>query len=259
MNISITTIQSNLHWENKEKNLSMFSNLIKEASEESKIVVLPEMFSTAFSMSPEALAESMDGDSVKWMLNQAKASNKLIVGSLIIKDNNSYYNRLIVAQPNGELQHYNKRHLFRYANEHLNYKGGKDQLIVDIEGVKFAFFVCYDIRFPVWSRNVNLKYDVAVYIANWPEKRRDHWMTLLKARSIENQAFVIGVNRIGDDGNGIAHSGDSMVFNPLGKKISITKPNESKVETVKLNIESLNDYRAKFPAYLDVDDFKISS
>ena len=237
----------------------MFSNLITEASEESKIVILPEMFSTAFSMSPEALAETMDGNSVKWMLNEAKASNKLIVGSLIIKDNNSYYNRLIVAQPNGKLQHYNKRHLFRYANEHLNYEGGKDQLIVDIEGVKFAFFVCYDIRFPVWSRNVKLKYDVAVYIANWPEKRRDHWMTLLKARSIENQAFVIGVNRIGDDGNGIAHSGDSMVFNPLGEKISVTKPNELKVETVKLNIESLNDYRAKFPAYLDVDDFKISS
>ena len=257
MNISITTIQSDLYWENKKANLDMFSSLIKKVPKESKIVVLPEMFTTGFSTTPKNLAESMEGESVKWMLKQAIISNKNIVGSLIIKEDNTFFNRLIVAQPNEELFYYDKRHLFRYADEHLNYEGGNDQLILNIEGVKFAFFVCYDLRFPVWSRNIKLKYDAAIYIANWPEKRRDHWITLLKARAIENQAFIVGVNRIGCDGKGISHSGDSMVFNPMGKKISTTHPNESIVETTKLNLELLNNYRAKFPAYLDVDDFTI--
>ncbi len=255
MNLNVTTIQCDLAWEDKQTNLNFFEKALDEANEDSKLVVLPEMFSTAFSMNPKQFAEPMNGNSVNWMQTQAKRINKHLVGSLIIEDQGEFYNRLIVASPNGELNTYDKKHLFRYANENEFYNPGNNHLILDFNGVKVAFFICYDLRFPVWSRNSKLKYDAAVYIANWPEKRREHWMALLKARAIENQAYVIGVNRIGNDGNGISHSGDSTVFSPLGEKISTTQPHESKVENVRLDIEALQDYRAKFPAYLDADDF----
>lgn len=257
MNLSITTIQADLHWENKQANFEMFKAFFKTASSSSSIIVLPEMFTTGFSMAPKDLAETMDGASVKWMKNQAIKLKKYLVGSLIIVENGNYYNRLIVATPNGTLKHYDKKHLFRYADEHLNYKEGNQELVIEIDNTKIAFFVCYDLRFPVWSRNYKLKYDVAIYIANWPEKRREHWTTLLKARAIENQSFVVGVNRIGIDGNNVSHSGDSKVYTPLGKQINTTLPNEEKVENIVLDIEMQNTYRSKFPAHLDADEFKI--
>lgn len=257
MKFSVTTIQSDLAWEEKATNFKMFEEHFKTVDESSSLIVLPEMFSTGFSMDPKRFAEPMNGQGVTWMKSQAIKLGKHLIGSLIIEENGNYLNRLIVASPTGKIDSYDKKHLFRYAEEHKNYSPGSNELIIEIEGIKIAFFICYDVRFPVWSRNSQLKYDIAVYIANWPEKRRDHWMTLLKARSIENQAFVIGVNRIGEDGNGISHSGDTCVFNPIGEKLSNTKPNEVKVENVMFDIDGLHDYRAKFPAYLDADDFKL--
>ena len=148
--------------------------------------------------------------------------------------------------------------MFSYANEHKSYSAGEQELILTIKGVRVAFFICYDLRFPVWSRNLKLKYDIAVYIANWPEKRKNHWITLLKARAIENQSYVVGVNRIGQDGNGVHYSGDSAVYNYLGEKVSKTEANEHSVENVSLDISSMEEYRTKFSAHLDADDFIIS-
>ena len=258
MDFSITTIQTDLHWENKELNCDLFSKAIQRASEKSSIIILPEMFTTGFSMNSKNMAEEMDGPSVKWMKAKAKNIQKYIVGSLIIKENYNYYNRLIVACPDGVIQHYDKKHLFSYANEHKSYSAGEQELILTIKGVRVAFFICYDLRFPVWSRNLKLKYDIAVYIANWPEKRKNHWITLLKARAIENQSYVIGVNRIGQDGNGVHYSGDSAVYNYLGEKVSKTEANEHSVENVSLDISSMEEYRTKFSAHLDADDFIIS-
>ena len=258
MEISITTIQTDLHWENKVANYELFSKAIDQASEKSNLIVLPEMFTTGFSMNTKNLAEKMDGPSVKWMKSHAENTNKYLAGSLIIKEKNHFFNRLVVAYPSGEIKYYDKKHLFSFAHEHENYTPGKQELILTIKGVKIAFFICYDLRFPVWCRNLKLKYDIAVYIANWPEKRRNHWMTLLKARAIENQSYVVGVNRIGNDGNGINYSGDSAIYNYLGEKVSHTQPNKHKIENHKLNIDSLKEYRTRFPAHLDADNFKIS-
>lgn len=255
MKFSITTIQADIFWENKEANHAMFAKAIRNASDTSSLLILPEMYTTGFSMQTKHLAETMDGSSVNWMIEQAKKNKINIAGSLIIKESDKFFNRLIVASPEGETQYYDKKHLFSYADEHLNYSPGKQELIVSINGVKIAFFICYDLRFPIWSRNIKLKYDVAVYIANWPEKRKEHWITLLKARAIENQSYVIGVNRIGDDGNGINYSGESGVYNYLGQKISTTLAYEFRVENVILDLDALNNYRIKFPAHLDSDKF----
>ena len=257
MNFIITTIQSDLIWEEKSSNLAFFEKAFEEVNKKSKLIVLPEMFTTGFSMNPEKFAEKMNGHGVDWLKKQANRLGKYICGSLIIEEKGVFYNRLIVVSPDGKIKTYDKKHLFRYSDEHKNYSSGSSELIINIEGVKIAFYVCYDLRFPVWSRNNKLKYDIAVYIANWPERRRNHWTTLLKARAIENQAYVIGVNRIGNDGNGINHSGDSAVYNATGTKLSFTQPYESKVENVQLNIKELQDYREKFPVYLDADEFKL--
>jgi predicted amidohydrolase len=254
---SLTTIQSSLSWEDKEVNYQLFSNAFKNISNNSSILILPEMFTTGFSMNTRKLGESMDGPSVNWMRVKAQESNIYVAGSLIIKENNTFFNRLVVASPIGEIKYYDKKHLFSYADEHINYSPGKRELIITIEGVKIAFFICYDLRFPLWCRNTKLKYDIAVFVANWPEKRKEHWKTLLKARAIENQSFVVGVNRIGNDGNGINYSGDTAVYNYLGERLSTTRPNEIKVENLSLDIDELKEYRQNFPAYLDADNFKL--
>ena len=257
MDFSITTVQSDLYWEDKKANFKLFDEAIQKTSEKSRLIILPEMFTTGFSMNTKDLAEEMNGHSIHWMIKQSEITKKHIVGSLIIKDNGCFFNRLVVASPNGEISFYDKKHLFSYANEDKNYTPGNKELIVSIEGIKIAFFICYDLRFPVWCRNYQLKYDVAVYIANWPEKRKEHWSSLLKARAIENQSFVIGVNRIGRDGNNIEYSGDSAVYDYLGKKISTTKTREQKTENLFLNMDNLHEYRLKFPTHLDADEFKI--
>ena len=256
-NIKISIVQTEIVWENKTANLKHFETCLKQVPKESKLVILPEMFTTGFSMNPKAFAEKITGNSVDWMRKQAAELNKDIVGSLIIEEEEKYYNRLIWMKPNGEFQSYDKRHCFRYANEHLHYTGGSEELIVNLNGWKISCYICYDLRFPVWSRNTNLKYDVALYIANWPAIRGKHWNTLLQARAIENQAYVVGVNRIGKDGKGFDHSGNSCVIDSQGIIISKTVPNEFSVETITLDSEKLINYRNSFPASMDNDNFNI--
>ncbi len=254
--LKVTIIQADLAWENKEENINKFSSFIGEIKEETDLIILPEMFSTGFTMKTEKLAEDFKGETIQWMKNIAKDKNAVLIGSIIVKVRELYYNRLIIMHPNGNIEYYDKRHLFRMGNEHYVYTKGKKKHISDINEWKIRPLICYDLRFPVWSRNEN-DYDVLVYIANWPENRRDAWLTLLIARAIENQCYVIGVNRVGQDGNAISYSGDSVVIDPKGRIISETKPYKESVETLKLSISELTEFRQKFPVDLDADKFNV--
>ena len=241
----------------------MFEEKINSQVTGSHIVILPEMFSTGFSMKPEKLAESMEGPSVAWMKKIAAGKKIILTGSLIIEDKGHYYNRLIWMLPNGQYGHYDKRHLFAFARENNHYAAGNQRLIASVNGWKINLMVCYDLRFPVWARQQfdeekNFEYDVLVYVANWPERRNTAWKTLLQARAIENQCYVIGVNRVGEDGNGIYHSGDSMVIDPLGN-ILYQKAHEEDVFTISVEKESLDEIRQKFPFWKDSDEFKLLS
>ncbi len=255
--LKITTIQTSLHWENVDENLLHFSKMI-DGVEASDIIVLPEMFTTGFTMSPDKLAEAHGGKGLQWMQQKAKEKNAVIVGSISVKDNSNYYNRLYWVKPDGTYEFYDKRHLFRMGNEHQHYTAGNKKLVVEYKGWKICPLVCYDLRFPVWSRNKKENTnDVLIYVANWPEVRAYPWKQLLIARAIENQAYVVGVNRIGEDGNGIAHSGDTSMINPRGEIISKTQPHQDKAETVALSYTYLQDFRKVFPVMLDGDDFEI--
>ena len=255
--IKITTVQTYLHWENVEENLKHFSKML-EGIEETDIIVLPEMFTTGFTMKPELLAEEHGGKALQWMQHTAKQKNAVIVGSVSVKEGDKFYNRLYWVNPDTSYQFYDKRHLFRMVNEHQHYTAGAKKLIIDFKGWKICPLVCYDLRFPVWSRNTKQElYDVLLYVANWPEIRSYPWKQLLIARAIENQSYVVGVNRIGKDGNLFDHSGDSAVINPRGEVISNTKSHQDKAETVVLDYNYLADFRKVFPAILDADDFEI--
>lgn len=259
--LSFSLIQTALHWEDKEANRKMLEKKISGIVEKTQVVVLPEMFSTGFSMKPEALAEDMDGPTVQCMNETASRKKIILTGSLIISEGGNYYNRLMWMLPNGQYGYYDKRHLFAYAHENEHYAGGNRRLIASVNGWKINMMVCYDLRFPVWSRQQfaedgSFEYDVLVYVANWPEKRSTAWKSLLRARAIENQCYVIGVNRVGDDGNGIYHSGDSTVIDPLGE-IVYEKSKEEDVVTVSLNKTHLDNIRERFPFWRDADLFTI--
>ena len=260
--LTISLIQSKLYWEDKASNLQQFAEKIAGLPGSSQVVVLPEMFSTGFSMRPEALAESMEGDTVAWLKHMAKASRKIITGSLIIEEAGHYYNRLIWMQPDGVSYHYDKRHLFGFAGEDDHYTAGDKRLIVQVNGWKLCLQVCYDLRFPVWARqkvsadNTDGLYDILLYVANWPERRSLPWKTLLQARAIENQAYVIGLNRVGNDGNDIYHSGDSRLIDPLGNIIWQQADDEA-VFTYTLQKEDLIAVRNRFPFLDDADPFMI--
>jgi len=266
--LTITGIQSNLHWEDKNENLRMFEEKIFSISQTTEIVVLPEMFSTGFSMQPKKLAETMDGETLNWMKQIAAKKKIILTGSLIIKDlskeSEAYYNRLVWVLPNGQVGYYDKRHLFAYADEHQHYTPGEKRLIASVKGWKVNLLVCYDLRFPVWSRQSSPseevergpEYDVLIYVANWPERRVQAWTTLLRARAIENQCYVVGVNRTGDDGNQIHYSGESMTIDPMGE-ILYHKKNEEDIFTITLNKSVLEKTREKFPFWTDADLFKI--
>lgn len=267
-NLKVTTIQAALHWEDKEKNFLMFSEKIDSIPEATDLIVLPEMFTTGFSMKPEKFAEPMSGRTVSWIKNKSSEKNCVITGSFICEEDGKFYNRLIWANPDGSYYTYDKRHLFRMAHEDAHYSAGQNKLIIELKGWKICPLVCYDLRFPVWSRNTPAaqltkdstpayEYDLLIYVANWPEVRSYPWRTLLLARAIENQCYVVGLNRIGDDGNNIYHSGDSAIINAKGAVISHTKPHEESVETVELNYTELQDFRKAFPALLDADSFEI--
>jgi len=253
--LNITIVQSNLVWENIDANLENFAKKLENVGA-ADLIVLPEMFNTGFSMNSKNLAEKPDGKSVKWLVNLAKEKNSALIASLIIEENQQFFNRLYFIFPNGDLQFYNKRHLFRMANEHNYYSAGDKDLIVNYKGWRIKPLVCYDLRFPIWARNKN-DYDLLIYIANWPERRNEPWKILLKARAIENQSYVVGVNRIGTDGNNVIFSGDSAVINPKGEIISKTKAHQENVENVEISLSELNEFKEKFPAYIDADNFEI--
>lgn len=258
MDLKITTVQTNLFWEDVTKNLNHFSAKLEEIIETTDIIVLPEMFTTGFTMNPELLAEDHGGIGLQWMQQKASEKNSVLVGSISVKENNHYYNRLYWVKPDGTYEYYDKRHLFQMGNEHEYYKAGHKKIIIEYKGWKICPLICYDLRFPVWSRNKKENaFDVLIYVANWPEVRSYPWKQLLIARAIENQCYVIGVNRIGDDGNSIKHSGDSSVINPRGELISTTIANSDNTETVSLSLSYLQEFKKVFPVLLDADEFSL--
>ncbi|MBS1651235.1 MAG: amidohydrolase [Bacteroidetes bacterium] len=257
--MKITLVQSDLYWENEEKNLLHFTELISPLKNKTNVIVLPEMFTTGFSMNVGKIVASPTGNAVKWLIQQAKNLNCVICGSIAITENNKYYNRLFWVDPSGAVSTYNKRHLFRMGEEDQYYSAGNAKIIVENNGLKFLPLICYDLRFPVWSRNTlnthQYEYDILIYVANWPEVRNYPWQQLLIARAIENQCFVVGVNRVGVDGNDINYCGNSMVVNPKGEIITSLPKNEEHVVTVEIDKTNLTDFRKKFPAILDADNF----
>ena len=257
MNLKITIIQSELHWENVDENLAMFTEKIEDINQQTDIVVLPEMFTTGFSMESVKLAEKMDGKSVKWMKQLAVKKNAVITGSIIIEEEGKYFNRLLWVQPDENVLTYDKRHLFRMAEEDKHFTAGEERLIVEWKGWKVCPLICYDLRFPVWSRNSLPAFDCLIYVANWPEARKEPWYKLLEARAIENQVYVVGVNRVGFDGKDISYSGNSAVIDPKGNSISNIKTKLNETVTIELNKQALEDFREKFPVGLDADDFEV--
>jgi len=258
-----TTIQTNLHWEDKKVNLEMLEKKILGITEKTNIVLLPEMFSTGFSMQPSLLAENMEGETVAWMRHIAKQKNIILGGSIIAEEEGNYFNRFIWMQPNGKFGYYDKRHCFTLAGEDQHYASGNKRTIASVGGWKINLQICYDLRFPVWSRQqlktdeqneVATEYDVLVYVANWPERRNHAWKTLLQARAIENQCFVIGVNRVGNDGNQLYHSGDSMVVSPMGETL-YHKAHDEDVHTITLEKTKLEEVRKNLPFWKDADGF----
>jgi omega-amidase len=255
--LRVAAVQSNLVWEDVDANLNAFSEKIKSLkNKEVDLIVLPEMFATGFSMNPQKWAQNMQGSIVSWLLQTAKKYNTHVVGSAAIVDSKYFYNRMIWVSPEGKIQHYNKRHLFAYAGEDKKYTAGKTRVLVDLHGWHVMLNVCYDLRFPVWSRN-DCNYSILLNVANWPERRAMHWKQLLVARAIENQAFVIGVNRIGEDGNGINHSGDSRIIDPLGNSLWEANANEEQLFIAELHKKDVLETREKFPFLADRDHFRI--
>lgn len=252
--LNITLVQPDIVWEDKQVNLHQYEQLIAGIPGMREVVVLPEMFSTGFSMRPETLAEPMLGPSVQWMADMAVRYRCILTGSLIIEEDGKYYNRMLWVQPDGQIGYYDKRHLFAYANEHKHYTAGDRRLITQVKGWRICLQVCYDLRFPVWARNQNEEYDVLLYVANWPERRSLAWKTLLQARAIENMSYVVGVNRVGNDGNNIYHSGDSSVFSPTGQ-VLWQLSHDAAVHTITLEKELLTQARSQFPFLNDADKF----
>lgn len=258
-NLKITIVQSELVWENVSANLELFDKkLAALPSGSTDLIVLPEMFATGFTMNAAKTAETMDGRAVQWISRQAEEKQCCITGSIIIKEAKRFYNRLIWMRPDGSFEIYDKRHLFRMGEEQQTYTAGKKRITVMLNGWKICPLICYDLRFPVWSRNTSPVYDCLIYVANWPQKRSYAWKHLLIARAIENLSFVAGVNRIGIDGNGIEHSGDSAVINARGEIISKTISGKDSIETVTLLWNELAEFRKNFPADMDADRFNLT-
>ncbi|RAW02999.1 amidohydrolase [Pseudochryseolinea flava] len=260
--LKITLIQSDLHWEDIEANLSMFEEKIWQINGSTDVIVLPEMFTTGFSMNASRLAEHMNMKTFKWMKQMADQTGALILGSFICTVHGRFYNRLLWMEPGGVFKTYDKRHLFRMDNEHKTFTPGESLLIGTWKGWRICPLICYDLRFPVWSRNKwdhnthKLAYDLAIYVANWPMTRIDAWNTLLKARAIENISYVVGVNRVGQDENGVEYNGNSAIISPKGDSIVTIDGSES-IRTLELNANALHAFRDRFPAYMDADDFTI--
>ncbi len=265
--LTLTLIQANLTWEDKKANLAHLEQKINSIAENTEVIILPEMFSTGFSMNPGPLAETMDGPTVQWLQRVAAAKQAIVTGSIIIYDSSlpegtGWVNRLVWMLPNGQYGYYDKRHLFAYAGEDQQYTAGKKRLIASVNGWKINLQICYDLRFPIWARqtatsqNREPEYDVLINVANWPKARMLAWTTLLQARAIENQCYVIGVNRVGQDGNGILYDGNSLVIDPLGT-VLYQKTDLEDSYTFTLQKEGLQEIRGRFPFLKDADPFGI--
>jgi len=261
--LNITLIQANLVWESPKNNLENFDYKLNQIKNNPDLIVLPEMYNTGFTMNVDKCAESINGESVKWLQQKAKDLNCIIVGSLLIKENGKYFNRLIWMRPDSTHEFYDKRHLFRMSNEHKTMSQGNERKIVELKGWKINLQICYDLRFPVWSRNTiennKYEYDALLYVSNWPEVRSEAYKSLLLARAIENQAYVIWVNRVGGDGNNIAHSGDTMIIDPKGKIVKQAKPHIEEILDTRISSEMLNKFRDKFKIGIDWDKFSIGN
>ena len=254
-NLRVTLIQADLAWQDPATNRRNLAAHFRGLAGHTDLIVLPEMFTTGFSMAADSLAETMAGATVGWLREEAAAIGCAITGSLIVEENGRHYNRLVWATPDGNLAHYDKRHLFRMAREQEHYAAGNRRLVVELKGWRLCPLVCYDLRFPVGSRSRG-DYDVLLYVANWPARRRAAWSALLRARAIENVCYVVGVNRVGKDGNGASYSGDSVALDFLGQVLGGDRDGDF-VETVVLDRESLATFRRDFPVHLDADDFEL--
>lgn len=250
--LTLTLVQSDLVWEHRKANLDRFQERLMPLAGTTDLVILPEMFSTGFTMNAGPQAETMPGPTLAWMQDQARRLEADITGSAIIREDSRLYNRLLWVKPDGQFFHYDKKHLFRMSGEHEVYAAGRELLTVTINGWRVRPFICYDLRFPLWCRNHNQDYDLAVFVANWPAARARHWRTLLQARAIENQSYIVGVNRVGTDGNGLAYRGDSAVIDPQGK-VGYHGEDREAVFTTTLSREDLDAYREVFPAWKDAD------
>lgn len=281
--LSVTIIQTDLFWENSTANLANLEEKIAQISLPTDLIILPEMFTTGFTMNAKMVAEPMNFTTFKWMKQQAKRTQAVITGSFIVKEGDQFLNRLIWMRPDGSFETYDKRHLFRMGEEDKTFTAGTERLVVELKGWRICPLICYDLRFPVWSRNIKvvshksqviseeskvntdempltthdlLTYDLIIYVANWPAVRSQVWDTLLQARAIENQSFCIGVNRVGEDGMGLKYTGNSAIIDFKGNQLFYYKNSEVIVSQI-LNKKDLEDFRTKFPAYLDADEFEI--
>jgi len=255
--LKVTILQSDLFWENPDANRRMFSEKINNIIEKTDLIVLPEMFTTGFTMNASLLAESESGQTLDWMKIQANKKNSALVGSFIVSEKNNFYNRLFFVKPNGDYYTYDKRHTFTLADEHLTYTSGKELLTINFLGWKICPLICYDLRFPVWSRNT-CDYDLLIYIANWPQKRIHAWDTLLRARAIENMAYCLGVNRTGKDDNLNQHNGHSAIYDVLGKQLTTSKNEGNFSETIILEKTNIVSERAHFQFLSDRDHFTLN-
>ncbi|MDQ7947576.1 MAG: nitrilase family protein [Pedobacter sp.] len=257
-NLKITVFQAYLFWENIDKNLQNISlRLSNGVREKTDLIVLPEMFNTGFTMKAAELAEDMDGKTMQWLRKTAANYDCTITGSLIIKENGNYYNRMIWMDAKGGYEYYDKHHLFGLGDEDAHFTAGQKQLIVELKGWKIRLAICYDLRFPVWLRNKDAAYDMLLLIASWPDKRSSHWRTLIHARAIENQSYVVAVNRVGHDGNQVYHSGHSMCIDPYGNTVYY-KPEDEDLYTFSINYSDLEKTRRQFSFLKDADDFTLS-
>jgi omega-amidase len=255
--LRITFLQFDLAWENPEQNRAYIEREARQLTGKSDLLILPETFTTGFSMRPSGLAESMDGPTVNWLVDLSRTTGTAICGSLIIKDNDLYYNRFVFVTPKGEILFYNKRHLFSIGGESIAFTTGNQRLIVRYLGWRIALYVCYDIRFPVWCRNLN-DTDLMIFSANWPAARNEVWKTLLKARAIENQVYVAGVNRIGTDDAGVLYLGESQLINPRGEVLPTSNQSNKGLFSYDISMEGLTAFREKFPVAKDADQFTIN-
>jgi omega-amidase len=254
--LTISLVQTDIFWENPTANLAMLEEKILSIPQQTDLIILPEMFNSGFTMNVEKIAEPMNLTTFRWLQQIAAETKAVISGSFAVKVGKKTFNRLIWMQPDGQFDFYDKRHLFRMGFELEHFSSGNRKIIKELKGWKILPLICYDIRFPVWARNKNLEYDLLFYVASWPESRNHVWNTLLMARALENLTYVAGVNRVGTDGIGIKHAGESALIDFKGSRLFYEKDKEI-IHTQTLSKQNLLDFRAKFPAHLDADAFEI--